>query len=143
LHYFKIQLKCKDLQSVAVEAPVLFDLQKEVNCLCLQPNSSDVKINEEGIYKVLFIGATNVACQFAIFVNGVSHDSTINGVNGGAGQVSIHALLKFNKGDLVSVVNHTSGSAVDITTNPGGVLAGNSVLLELIKIAPLTPCTNH
>jgi hypothetical protein len=127
----------KSTQLVAVEAPVLYDISQNVNNLELAPLAGDVKILEDGIYKVFFLVTTGTACQFGIFVNGLPVNATIAGTNKGAGQLTLRVLLPLNKGDALSVRNHTSAGAVQITGNAGGNVASNNVILTIFKIAPL------
>jgi hypothetical protein len=127
----------KSTQIVNVEAPVLFDLSNNVQNIDYLPLTGDIKVLEDGVYKVFFIVTTGTACQFGIFVNGIPINATIVGTNKGAGQLTLRALLPLNKNDLVSVRNHTSAGSVQITANAGGTVTSINTLVTIFKIAPL------
>jgi hypothetical protein len=136
----------KTPQTINVENPVIFDLSLNVNNLELSGVSGEILIKEDGVYKVFFGINTSTAAQFAFFVNGVSVNATIAGTNKGSGQLTSRALLNLNKGDTLSVRNHTSANSVYAPSNPGGVLAGVSAILTIFKAAPLikpvpAPCS--
>lgn len=133
----------KSTQLIAVEAPVLYDICQNVNNIDLNVLTGDVKIKEDGVYKVFFLVTTGTACQFAVFVNGLPVNATCAGTNKGAGQLTIRALLSLNKGDLVSVRNHTSAGPVQITANAGGNVTSNNLILTIFKIAPLVKAQVH
>jgi hypothetical protein len=128
-------------QYVAVEAPVLYDISLNVNNIDLLPLTGDVKILEDGVYKMFFLVSTGTACQFTFFVNGVAVNSSCTGTNKGAGQLTLRILLPLNKGDLVSVRNHTSAGSVHITSNAGGNITSNNAIFTIFKIAPLVKAT--
>jgi hypothetical protein len=135
----------KVAQTVAVEAPVVFSSSINVHHLCPVVQSpsnsfSQVKIEKDGVYKIFFLANSDTAAQFAVFVNGVPDVSTINGTNRGAGQITIRSLLKLKKGDMLSIVNHTSGAPVIIPENAGGQIQGLSCVFIIFKISPLYVC---
>ncbi len=128
-------------QFVAPEAPVLFDLSLNVNNVWHMDGSGDIKILEDGYYKVFFLAGTTSACQVTYFVNGVAIPATCTGTNKGAGQLSVRAILPLNKNDVLSVRNHTSPSNIHIAANEGGLDSspGVDAILTIFKIAPLVP----
>jgi hypothetical protein len=132
----------KSEQFVALEAPVLFDLSLNVNNIGHIDGSGDIKIMEDGYYKVFFLAGTANACQVTYFVNGSPINATCTGTNKGAGQLTVRAIIPLNKNDILSVRNHTSANSMHISINPGGgddASIGVNTILTLFKIAPLNP----
>lgn len=132
-------------QQVVTETGVMFDTLSNVNGMVWNPSSSDasqVQVSEDGVYKVFFLVTTNTPGQFSIAVNGTPVESTTQGSNKGAGQISLRALLPLNKNDIVQVFNHTSpNGSITISNMCGGTENSVSAILTLFKIAPLyRPC---
>jgi len=132
-------------QQVATEAPVLFDTFSNVNNMVWNPSSTDasqVQVLEDGVYKLFFLATTNTPGQFSIAVNGTPVETTTQGSNKGAGQITIRALLDLHKNDIVQVLNHTSANgSIILSANCGGSQNSISAILTAFKIAPLyKPC---
>jgi len=125
--------------SVPTENDIPYEAISNVNGLTWVPGSPEkVTIVEDGVYKVFFLATTNTAGQFAFFVNGIAIDTTTEGVNKGAAQSSLRALLELKKGDILTVRNHTSANgAVIISQDAGGKKTDVGVILTVFKIAPL------
>jgi hypothetical protein len=101
-------------------------------------NPEQIKITEDGVYKLFFVLNNNVPCQFCFCVNGVPVDTTIQGTNKGADQLTIRTILELKANDIVTVRNHTSNSPiVNTNENAGGARTSVSVVLTIFKISPL------
>jgi len=127
------------VQNIATEADIVFDSSSNVNGLSWSSSSpTEVKILEDGVYKLFFLLTTNTAAQFSLAVNGVPIDYTIQGTNKGAGQLSSRTILKLNMNDIVTVKNHTSSNG-SITTSAyaGGKHKTISSMLTIFKVSPL------
>jgi len=126
-------------QVIPTEQDAVYDQNSNVNGLgWSSSNPSQVTILEDGVYKLFFNITTNTAAQFAFTVNGVPIESTTQGTNKGAGQLTSRTLLELKKDDVVTVRNHTSANSNIITSaNAGGVYPSMSVILTVFKIAPL------
>jgi hypothetical protein len=126
-------------QDVLTESAVVFDAQANVNGLLWDPlNPTQIKILEDGMYKLFFVANNNAASQVAFFINGVSVDYSIQGTNKGAVQLSMRDLVELKKDDILSVVNHTSANGkMVITANDGGSELNLSASLIMFKIAPI------
>jgi len=99
--------------------------------------SGDVKIRKSGVYLMLFIIGTVQASQFTVFINNIPNETTTAGTNKGAGQLMLRQTLSLNKGDIVSVKNHTSSiGTVTVNQNAGGLDPGVNAEFILFKIAP-------
>ena len=126
-------------QTINVESPVVYDNSQNVVGLEYLPATGEVRVSEDGVYKVFFLIASSIACQFTIFVNGAPVPSTTNGTNRGAGQLTVRALLALKKDDVISVRNHTSAETIILTGGTvGGKLLSIDAALTVFKVAPLT-----
>jgi hypothetical protein len=97
-----------------------------------------VNILEDGVYKVFFLANTTSAAQLAFFVNGIAIETTTQGINMGAAQVSLRALLELKKGDMLTVRNHTStNGSIEIPQKTGGKQNDVDAILTVMRIAPL------
>lgn len=128
-------------QSLAQEADIVFNAFDNVNGLMWNPtgtNPEQIKVLEDGVYKLFFLANVATPAQFTFFVNGNPIDVSTQGVNKGASQATLRTLLELKKNDLVTVRNHTSsGLLLTLSANAGGVLNSISAILTAFKIAPL------
>jgi hypothetical protein len=126
-------------QDILTESDAVFNQSVNVNGVGWDlSNPTQINILEDGVYKLFANITTNTAAQFAIAVNGVAVDTTIQGTNKGAGQLTIRTLLELRNGDIVTVKNHTSAnSKIVASSNAGGALPSMSLLFTVFKIAPL------
>ena len=130
----------KTEQTVLPEQDLVFDTMTNVNGLLWNPtgtNPEQVKILEDGVYKVFANAHVGVSAQFAITVNGVAVIPGIQGVNKGATPLTSRTLLQLKKGDVLTVRNHTTSPYFNITTHAGGLQETVSLILTVFKIAPL------
>lgn len=138
--YTKIQ------QAVLTETDVMFDNYSNVNGLTWNPTGSNpeqIKITEDGIYKVFGLLTTNTAVQFALCINGNPIEYTTQGTNRGAGQLTLRTLLELKKNDILTLRNHTSpNSQVILSQNAGGLDASLTAIVTVFKCAPLCKYVN-
>jgi hypothetical protein len=127
-------------QSVILEADVVFDTQLNVNGLQWNLlNPSQIVIQEDGVYKLIYLANVDLSTQLAITVNGVPVQESIQGVNKGSAQLSGRLLVNLKKNDVLTLRNHTSAvGTVTFTQNAGGVLPSISVLLDIVKISNIS-----
>jgi translation initiation factor IF-1 len=101
-------------------------------------NPSQIKVSEDGVYKLFAMFNTNTSAQFTLTVNGVPVDSTTQGVNRGAGQITTRAILELHKDDILTVRNYLSANGdVVISEKAGGKQLCKSALFNLFKLANL------
>ena len=126
-------------QIVPLEGDVNFAQQTCASGLYWNPASpSQVVVKKDGVYKVFFMLTEQTAAQFAISVNGNAIESTTNGTNKGAGQLSSRSILELRKGDVITVRNHSSQNGpVQITDHAGGANASIDLILTVFRIAPI------
>ncbi len=132
----------KATQILPTENDVIFDSSSNVNNIGWSSTTPEqIKILEDGIYKVFFMCNTTTSVQLTFYVNGMPMDFTTMGSNKGAGQTSLRTLLSLKKGDYVTVRNHTSTNGqVIINDHDGGILDSLNAILTIFKIAPLYKC---
>jgi len=127
-------------QNVNTESNVLFSKSSHVQGLSWA-GADEIKIQEDGVYKVFFLATTNTQAQLAFAVNGVPLDFTIQGTNRGASQITLRSLLELKKDDVLTVKNHTSANGmIVLSDHAGGVQDALSALLTIFKLAPNKGC---
>ncbi len=129
----------KQTQNVSTESDVEFNENSVVEGLSWDPiNPTQVKILEDGVYKLFFLCTTNTAGQFSISVNGSPLEYSTQGINRGAGQPTLRTIASLKQGDIVTVKNHTSANGtIVISEYPGGKYKSISSILTVFKLAPL------
>ena len=94
----------KNEQTVLTEADVVFNTQQNVNGLVWNPtntNPEQIKILEDGVYKLFFLATTNAPAQFTFYVNNNPMTVSTAGSSRGAGQITLRALLELNQNDII------------------------------------------
>jgi hypothetical protein len=132
-------------QTVLTDTDIKYDSSNNVNNLTWSnSNPEQIRINEDGVYKLFFLATTTTSCQFTVFVNNSPVNYSTQGTNKGAGQITIRCLLELNKNDVITVRNYISvNGEVVISKNAGGNYASVSAIVTLFKISPLCkpmPC---
>lgn len=131
------------LQTVMTNTDVVYNEIYSSSGVTWDPlNPSQIKVLEDGVYKLFAIFNTNTAAQFTITVNGVPVDSTTQGVNRGAGQITTRAILELHKDDILTVRNYLSANGdVVISEKAGGKQNCKSALFNLFKLSTLVEPT--
>jgi hypothetical protein len=129
----------KMTQVVNTEGDVGFNESSNVHGLDWSPlNPTQLKVVVPGVYKLFFLVNTNTPAQFALTVNGNPVETSTQGSNRGAGQITLRTLLELNTGDVVTVRNHTSANGnIVISQEAGGAENTLSTILTVFRIAPL------
>ena len=94
--------------------------------------STDVVVPFAGVYSVMFMLSGTEINQFAVFVNGVVVPEAIYGSNDNVQQNTGQVLLPLAAGDVLTLRNHISASAVTLAPIIGGTQA-NTVASLLVK----------
>ena len=137
-------LNSTNLVKLNLEESVHWNFKGEIkNCL-FKSESDVVTVNEAGIYVVNFDFQAKQPTQFTIYINDVPNVPCIAGTDSGSGQVSIRQLVALNKGDVLSVKNHSSFlNPITSVMNPGGNLTGINSLFVAKRLGPIPstkPC---
>ena len=122
-------------QTVAVDAPVLFDSNGPLSGITHAPASSDIVVVSAGTYSVTFSVSGTEPNQFAIFVNGVANTSTVYGSGAGTQQNTGQAILILGTGDTLTLVNYSSAAAVTLASVVGGTEANVTASVLLVRLA--------
>jgi hypothetical protein len=129
----------KSTQSVNLESDIIFNETSIVDGLCWDPLApTQIKVIEDGVYKLCFVATTTTAGQFSIAVNGISINSSTQGVNKGAAQLSLRALVELKHNDILTIKNHTSAiGTIVLSEYAGGKYQSMSSMLTMFKISNL------
>lgn len=122
-------------QTIQPEDPVIFESNSLVVGFVHTPPSPFIVIVNAGIYKVEFSITGNIPNQFSVFVNGSPVQSSVYASSIGTQQNNGVALLSLNVGDVVTVVNHSTGLSVTLSNTVGGTQpnVNASVFIERLQ----------
>ncbi len=122
-------------QVVPIEADILFDTNGITTPgITHIPGTSQVQVNVTADYVVFFSVSTVEPGQFALFVNGVPIQGAVYGSGAGTQQNSGQVMLHLSAGDILTLRNHTSASAVTLQTITGGTQANVNASLAVVKL---------
>lgn len=122
-------------QTVAVEAPVLFDSNGPLSGVTHAPGSPSITITSAGTYQVNTSVSGTEPNQFAIFINGAPAPETVYGSGAGTQQNNGQSILVLGAGDVLTLVNHTSAAAVTLASVVGGTQANVSASVVIVRLA--------
>lgn len=122
-------------QNVAVEAPVLFDSNGLMVGVVHTPSSPSISISTAGVYSIGFSVSSVQANQFTLFVNGVPQPSAVYGSGAGTQQTDGQVVLSLAAGSVLSLVNHSSASAVTLASLVGGTQATVNASIFINRLA--------
>lgn len=120
---------------VAIEAPIAFDLNGPLLGVTHAPGDAGVAVTSAGIYAVHFSVSGVEPGQFALFVNGAPVAETVYGSGAGTQQDTGFAILTLSANDVLTLVNHSSASAVSLQTLAGGTQMNVNASLLIEKLA--------
>ena len=126
------------ISTTPTESEVVYDSFNNANGLQWNPTGSNpeqVKILEDGVYRLFFLCTNTTSLQLCFAVNGVPIETTVQGLNKGAAELNINSLVELKKNDIVTVRNHTSANPTTVLTSNSGALNAVNVILTIHKIA--------
>ena len=94
--------------------------------------SAEMVVINSGDYKVTFSVSGAEPNQFALFLNGVPVAGSVYGSGAGTQQNNGQVIVTIGANDVLTLVNHTSASAVTLAAAPpigGTVIAVNASML--------------
>jgi collagen triple helix repeat protein len=122
-------------QFVPLEADVLFDTAGVLSAgITFTPGSTQITITSAGTYLFQFSLNGVEPNQFALFLNGAAVAGGIFGVGSGTGNTVGQVLVAVSAGDVVTLRNHTSASAVTLQTLAGGTQTNVNASLVIQKL---------
>jgi BclA C-terminal domain len=123
-------------QTVAVEAPVLFDSNGPLFGVTHAPGSPSIFVVTAGTYAIAFSVSGTEPNQFALFVNGVVDPSSIYGSGAGTQQTTgAQVIMVLGVGDVIELRNHSSAAAVTLASFVGGTQANVTAAVTLARLA--------
>jgi hypothetical protein len=119
-------------ETVAVDADVPLDSNGALSGFSHTLGGTGITVAATGEYRIDFSASGTQVSQFAITVNNVVVPSTLYGSGAGTQQNNGDAILALAAGDVLTLRNHSSASAVTLATVIGGTQANvnASVLIE-------------
>jgi hypothetical protein len=87
-----------------------------------------------GDYKVTFSTSGVEPSQMALFRNGALVPGTIYGSGAGTQQNTGQVIVSLSSGDVLTVRNHTSSSAVTLQTLAGGTQTSSNASVAIEKL---------
>ena len=122
-------------ETVAIEAPIAFDLNGPLLGITHAPNNAGVNVTATGTYAIHFTVTNVEPAQFTLFVNGAAVPTTTYGSGAGTQQDNGFAILVLQANDTLTLVNHSSAAAVTLQTLAGGTQTNVNASLLIEKLA--------
>ncbi|WP_415841479.1 BclA C-terminal domain-containing protein, partial [Paenibacillus xylanexedens] len=122
-------------QTVATETDITFDSNQNLNNITHTPNTAAIIIGNAGDYAVFFIVAGVQANQFTLYQNGAPVGGSVYGSGAGTQPNPGMVIITAAPGDVLTLRNHSSASAVDLQTLAGGtqINANASILIQQLS----------
>ncbi len=122
-------------ESVAVEAAVVFDSNGPLDGVSHTTGTSAVTVTEAGTYEIDSSVSAVEPNQFALFLNGLAIPGSDYGSGAGTQQNNGRVIATLAAGDILTLVNHSSASAVTLQTVAGGTATNVNASLLVRKLA--------
>ncbi len=125
-----------DLETVAIDAPILFDLNGAISPgITHAPGSGEINLANAGTYKIAFSVSGVEPNQMALFINGAVVPGAVYGSGAGTQQNTGQAIIEVSANDILSVRSYSSAAGVILQTPGGGTQANTNASLTIEKIA--------
>jgi hypothetical protein len=122
-------------QTVPIEADVAFDSNGVLTPgISHAPGSTQLEVTTPGDYKVSFVLSGVEPDQMSLFLNGAPLAGTVYGSGAGTQQTNGQAIVTLGAGDVVTVRNHSSASAVTLQTLAGGTQTNVNASVVIEKL---------
>lgn len=122
-------------QMVPMEAAIEFEYNGVITSgLTHTPGTSLIGISVAGDYEIFWVVSGVEPNQFALFQNGTAVNGAIFGSGAGTQQNIGQAVVTIASGDILSLRNHTSSSAVTLQTLAGGTQTNVNASLMIRKL---------
>jgi hypothetical protein len=120
---------------VAIEGPVAFDSNGPLSGFTHTAGTPGISVVTAGTYLVKFLVSALQPSQFALFDNGAPIAGTTFGSGGGTQQNNGQAMVTLAAGDILTLVNHSSASAIILQTLAGGTQPNVNASLTIQQLA--------
>jgi len=128
----------QDPQTINVDAPVIFYEKQNIYNLAFISGKAEVMILIDGVYKIIFDSETTTPVQWTVSVNSIPNTTTTCGNDSGAGQSLLRQVLNLKKGDILTIINHTSFmGSVELVQTAGGTEPSNNISFGLLRLGAL------
>jgi len=123
--------------TVALEAAVPFDTDgpSTVGDFVKGGLNETITIVNAGTYAIFFSASVLEASQWALFINAAPIAGAIYGSGAGTQQNTGFAIVTVNAGDVLTLRNHTSASALTLQTPAGGTATNVNAALLIRQLA--------
>jgi hypothetical protein len=122
-------------QVVPVEGAVSFDSNGALTGgITHTAPSAEITLVDAGAYMVRFSVSGTGPNQFALFLNGTVVDGSTYGSGAGTQQNSGQVLVVASAGDVLTLENHSSASAVTLASDVGGTQANVNASVTIEKV---------
>jgi hypothetical protein len=127
-------------QVVAIEGDITFDTNDIITGgIAHTAGTSQIVIANAGIYLIKFAVSGVEPNQFGVFINGAPLPESIYGSGAGTQQNNGQVLVTLNAGDIITLRNHSSASAVTLQTLAGGTQTNENASILIEKIGAPIP----
>ena len=121
---------------MAIEADITFDTNGIITAgITHIPGTSQVFFLTTGDYLVNFSVTGVEPGQFALFLNGSVVVGTLYGTEAGTQQNNGQAIISIAAGDVLTLRNHTSATAVILQTLAGGTQTNINASIVITKLS--------
>jgi hypothetical protein len=114
---------------------ILFDTNGTLLGTTHTPGTAGITVTNAGVYTINFSVSGVEPNQFTIFIDGVPAPSTIYGSGAGTQQNTGLAIVTLAAGAVLTLVNHTSASAVTLQTLAGGTQSNVNASVVVLQVA--------
>jgi hypothetical protein len=121
-------------ESIPFQTPIPFDSNGLLAGVTHAPASPDIIVVSAGTYAIFFSESGTGPNQFGIGVNGVLQPSTIYGSGAGTQQNLGQAILVLGAGDIITIINADTVTAVGLASLIGGPLAAVNASVFIIRL---------
>lgn len=122
-------------QVVPIEGDVIWDTNGILTPgIAHVPGTTQIAVSDTGKYEVHFSVSGVEPNQFAIFINGALAVGTVYGSGAGTQQNTGQAILALACGDVLTLRNHSSTTAVTLQTQAGGTQASINASVLIRKL---------
>ena len=121
-------------QTVPIEGPIFFSANNNLVGISHVAGSQTITVINAGVYSIWFTISGTQPNQFCIFANGVSAVETVYGSGARTQQTTGMAILTLPAGTVITIVNHSSDSAIGLASDIGGTQANVNASVLITKI---------
>jgi len=121
-------------QTVAIDAPVLFDTNGPLSGFTHVAGTSSMTAITSGTYLIDFSASGTQVDQFAMMDNGTAIAGSTYGSGAGTQQNNGQAIVNLVAGDVLTLVNHSSAAAIGLASLIGGTQANVNASLVIEQL---------